>query len=125
MDQTKKIDADLSSFLKSDIFTPDNICEKMSKYLDNKKNLLEPSVGEGNLLKHLDLDKYSSIDIYDIKKEYLDKCIKHKNINIHLLDFLKTDIQKKYNNIILNPPYIRIQDLSIEYRNFIKNKWIF
>ena len=28
-----------------------------------------------------------------------------------------------YKNIILNPPYIRFQDLSIDYRKFIKEKW--
>jgi hypothetical protein len=56
---------------KSDIFTPDNISSLMSTFLTNRGTLLEPSVGMGNLLKFINMDNYSKIDIYDINQEYL------------------------------------------------------
>ncbi len=76
------IDNTLLNFDNADIFTPDNISKIMSSYLLNKGNLLEPSVGYGNLLKFININNYNNIDIYDIKQSYLDKCIEHININI-------------------------------------------
>jgi len=118
--ENKIVDKKLINHFNSDIFTPENISKKMSSYLSNSGLLLEPSVGEGNLLNFLDLNNYLRIDIYDIKKKYLDKCPILKNLQKYNVDFLKKDIKCKYDNIILNPPYIRIQDLSNDYRNFLK-----
>ena len=39
----------------------------MSTYLYNNGNLLEPAVGDGQLLKFLDLTDYDQIEIFDIK----------------------------------------------------------
>ena len=117
------IDDSLLKFTKSDVFTPDKISKIMSSYLLKEGNLLEPAVGEGQLLKFVDLKDYDSIDIYDIKQDYLDKCPETSNISKSNLDFVRTNITKKYENIIFNPPFIRIQDLSPEYRTFLKGKW--
>ena len=95
----------------------------MTSFLTKKGNLLEPAVGTGNLLKYLNLDDYNRIDIFDIKKEYLDRCPIKGNIIKYHTDFIKKQINTSYKNIILNPPYIRFQDLSIEYREFIKKNW--
>ena len=115
------MDKTLLSFKKADVFTPDKISYKMSTYLHNSGNLLEPAVGDGQLLKFLDLKAYDQIEVYDIKKEYLHICLNGKNIKKYNKDFLKKKINKTYKNIILNPPFIRIQDLSEEYRRFIKD----
>ena len=48
------MDKTLMSFTKSDVFTPDKISYKMSTYLYNNGNLLEPAVGDGQLLKFLE-----------------------------------------------------------------------
>lgn len=115
MDQT------LLKFNKSDIFTPDSISQLMASKLHTYGNLLEPSVGEGNLLKYI--VKYDSIDVYEIKEKYLEKILVNSidsSINKRHEDFIKATINTKYDNIILNPPYIRIQDLSKEYREYIK-----
>lgn len=113
----------LEQFKKCDIFTPSNISSFMSSFLKKEGNLLEPSVGEGNLLSNIDLTLYKEIDIFEIKKQYLDKCPNVENICKYHCDFLKKNIEKKYDNIILNPPYIRIQDLDEEYITFLKEKW--
>ena len=116
-------DNELLNFSRSDIFTPDRISKLMMSFLYKNGNLLEPAVGTGNLLKYLNLDHYNRIDIFDIKKEYLDKCPIKENIIKYHTDFIKKQINTSYKNIILNPPYIRFQDLSIEYREFIKKNW--
>jgi hypothetical protein len=95
----------------------------MSKFLYNEGNILEPSVGDGQLLKFIDSSKYENIDVYDIKKEYLDKIDNKTNINKYHEDFITKEIEIKYKNIILNPPYIKIQDLSENYRKYIREKW--
>ena len=115
-------DKDLINFTKSDIFTPDYISKLMCSKLYNKGCLLEPAVGIGNLLKNLNIYNYDSIDVYDIKKEYLEK-IEEPLITKYYNDFIKTPITKKYNNIIMNPPYIKIQDLSLEYRKYLKDNF--
>lgn len=117
------MDEDLIKFTKCDIFTPDNISKIMSSKIKKNGNLLEPAVGFGNLLKFINIDDYNSIDIYELKKEYLDKIINNPKINKINGDFLKANIENKYDNIILNPPYIKIQDLSVNYRKYLKDNF--
>ena len=117
-----QIDKDLSTFIKSDVFTPHDICKIMSSKLNNSGSLLEPSVGIGSLLKFINIDNYNRIDVYELKKEYLTHIINEK-INKKNEDFLKAEITCKYDNIIMNPPYIRIQDLSVSYRKYLKENF--
>lgn len=109
---------------KCDVFTPDGISKIMSNYLPNHGgNLLEPSVGNGQLLKYIKHDTYSEIDVYDITPVYLDQCITAPNIKKHCEDFILAKITKKYKNIIMNPPFIKFQDLTMETRKYIKDTW--
>lgn len=105
---------------KCNVFTPLNISTIMNSYLSKSGSLLDPAVGIGNLLK--DTDKYSEVDVYDTEKQYLDTIddTSLNNITKHNMDFLKEDISKTYDNIIMNPPYIRIQDMETEYISFLK-----
>jgi hypothetical protein len=116
------IDGDLYNFTKCDVFTPENISKIMISKLHKKGTLLEPSVGTGNLLNHLSIKNYELIDVYEIKNEYLQK-INYINVNKYNEDFIKANIHKKYDNIIMNPPYIKVQDLSSDYRDFLKNNF--
>lgn len=130
-------DIDLINFTKSDIFTPDDITKIMTSKLLNYGSLLEPSVGTGNLLKYIDIFKYNIIDVYELKLEYLNQVqleasksdksqtsvVQPCQLNKYHCDFIKTQINKKYDNIIMNPPYIRIQDLSYDYRKYLKEHY--
>jgi hypothetical protein len=127
----------LQSFKKCDIFTPVHICKDMANLLveddeQHNKNdqcglkLLEPSVGIGSLLTYIDLTRYTQIDVFDIKSHYLDQISQPtRNLRKHHCDFLKTDFppHQKYDHIILNPPYIKIQELPVEYRKFLQNNY--
>lgn len=125
------MDNDLLNFIKCDIFTPENIAKCMVGKLNynvknNNKTLLEPSVGNGNLLKYLpNIKKYNKIDVYELKQEYLDGIPLElsKYINKHNTDFLKETVINTYDDIIMNPPYIKIQDLSVEYRKFLRTQF--
>lgn len=115
-------DKDLVKFTKCDIFSPNEISQIMATKLNKHGYLLEPAVGSGNLLKFLNIKDYVAIDVFEIKKQYLDQ-INEDSDNVHKYaeDFIKYDIQTKYDNIIMNPPYIKIQDLSVDYRKYIKD----
>jgi hypothetical protein len=115
-------DNDLTMFTKCDIFTPDKTAKLMSSKLTTYGNLLEPAAGKGDLLKFIDISAYDSIDVYELKSEYL-KDINLSNITKFNADFLKASIVTQYKNIILNPPYIKVQDLSKEYRKFLKESF--
>jgi hypothetical protein len=114
---------ELIHFTKCDIFTPDELSSIMSSKLTNAGKLLEPCVGTGNLLKHVNYENYSQIDVYEIKPQYISKVYDNAKLQKFNCDFLKAEIGETYDNIILNPPYIKIQDLPIKYRQFIATKF--
>ena len=123
MNTDNKVDTDLQKFIKCDVFTPDDMSKLMASKLNNNGTILEPSVGSGNLLKYINLEKYDSLDIFEIKKEYLDCIPSNEKINVYNCDFIKKQIDTKYDNIIMNPPYIKMQDLSIQYRDYLKKEF--
>jgi hypothetical protein len=59
----------LQNYDRCDIFTPDDISQlmatKLTELTSTPQNLLEPSVGTGNLLKYIPLDLYNTIDVFD------------------------------------------------------------
>ena len=110
---------------KSDVFTPDDISSLMSSFLQQHGNLLEPCVGTGNLLKFTNLPNMNSVHIFDINEDFLTKCPNLPNLKKYHTDFITNDeiTHLRFNNIILNPPFIRIQDIDPSYRTTIKQKW--
>jgi len=115
----------LQQFNKCDVFTPDNISQIMSTLIHPHGTLLEPAVGTGNLLKYININNYTRVDIFEIKKQYLDVIADHPLQTKYLCDFLLHAFNptQKYTNILLNPPYIRIQDLPTEYVSILKRDW--
>lgn len=87
--------------------------------LNNPSNILEPSIGQGDLIVFI-IDKTPSItfDMYEIDKQIklLDKIPKD---NIIYGDFMKQIITKTYKTIIGNPPYIRTKKGNL-YIDFTK-----
>jgi len=132
------------------VFTPEHICGEIIERLDISitETVCEPSVGKGifvftllenfrqehtleeiidfveNRLITFEIDE----NMYDIFKkllvEYLLELGYDKPLilnNIHRSDFLLYD--GKYDVIIGNPPYIRIQNMESDYREMIRSKF--
>lgn len=99
---------------RTDIFTPPTIAKKIieqhKRFSTNTNNVLEPSAGIGNLIDVM-LSVYKQIDAYEINEKYV-KTLQQKytqpTIQIWHKDFLETTPNKHYDNIIMNPPYLRI-----------------
>lgn len=86
--------------------------------LNNPKLILEPSVGRGDLVKTV-LDKKGGMefDYFEIDKTIpLLECI-NKDKLIYA-DFLKQNIENKYETIIGNPPYVKTKTGNL-YLEFI------
>lgn len=101
-----------------EIYTPSFIAKYMAKLIGNINSILDPAIGIGKLLKYIKNIPIENITGYDIKDKCIEIC-KNKYINIYQKDFLfEENIFAE--NIIMNPPYIRIQDLEEEYREKLK-----
>tara|TARA_B110000495_G_C23014521_1_gene600581 strand:- start:847 stop:2049 length:1203 start_codon:yes stop_codon:yes gene_type:complete len=106
---------------KGQFFTTDETLKKyVFEFIQNKPNIiLEPSIGRGDLILHI-LDKMSNIkfDMYEIDAniKLLENIDKEKII---YGDFLKQKLNKKYDTIIGNPPYVKTNKGNL-YISFIE-----
>lgn len=95
--------------------TPDDVADFMIDLLrvDEGDSILEPSAGQGALIKAL-LRQYpnSRIDAFelmDINRTFLKQI---PEVNIIGEDFLTEPVEKKYDLIIANPPFSKNQDIN-------------
>src|ERR1700747_652571 len=100
--------------------TNDILKEKLFEFILNEPdNILEPSIGQGDLIQYVK-KKLSNVtfDMYEIDDtiNFL-KTIKKKDIIFG--DFLKKKINKTYDTIIGNPPYVKIKTGNL-YIDFIE-----
>lgn len=89
---------------KFDFFpTPDELVEKVQYYAEIKDTdvILEPSAGTGSLLKNLNNKDIDCVEMNDILSEIL----KSKGYNVYNMDFETFTTDKKYDKIIMNPPF--------------------
>ena len=110
------------------VLTPDAVAEKMIKrslvYLKNKNlSILDPAIGPATFLKAINKLKINvkNFDGYDIDNRMVtisnEYCSKLKYANkIFNEDYLLNNNQTFYDFIILNPPYVRQEKLSPEYK---------
>ena len=100
-------------------FTPKLISEYMVKLSTTTKNgnILEPSCGEGVFLNSLIENGFKNIDAYEYDTTLNNK----SSIPITYESFINQDIDKKYDLIIGNPPYIRWKNLKEELKEELNN----
>jgi adenine-specific DNA-methyltransferase len=84
--------------------------------LNNPKTILEPSVGQGDLVSYIK-NTNINFDMFEIDKTIkpLDGIDKNKII---YKDFIKENIEKSYTTIIGNPPFIRTKKGNL-YIDFV------
>ena len=77
---------------------------------DKNISILEPSSGSGNFVKKLKESNYKNIDSYEIDKKYIKTGAK-------ICDFLKFEINNKFDLIIGNPPFTSTKTSKSYYGN--------
>ncbi len=117
--------------LRGAYYTPFQMANAMVNlcFSENIHTVLEPSCGEGVFLDSLKqtglIEKITSVDAVEIETDEANKVqsnyVTYKNVHVLNEDFFDfysrmTCIQKKYDLIIGNPPYIRYQYLTEKQR---------
>ena len=117
------------------VFTPKVIADFMCTFIENKQQkILEPACGNGIFIQTINNSNLNcTIHVYanDINIEFIKTCKEIYNDNISQnifikysnIDFLDYSTIEKYNTIITNPPYIRIQDLNKEIIQKMKKEY--
>lgn len=114
-------------------FTNPIIANFMSKlaYFDKAKTLLDPAVGEGIFLKHIDLNKTFPLKYvaYDIDNSMITKSseIISDDVQYKNADYLLSDLDENPDIIICNPPYNKFQEIPNrnEYIETFQKKYNF
>ncbi len=107
-------------------FETELLVEKTIKYIknkfDEKINILDIGTGSGCIAITLDKNNMGKVDGIDISKEALDVANENNKINDTNVNFFISDIfsniNKKYDIIISNPPYISHDE---EIMDIVKN----
>jgi len=86
------------------IFTPQHIVSTMLNLRENDGLILEPSSGDGAILRNLQKD---AVGIEIDKRLVKDSRVKN-------IDFFDYSTEHKFDTIIGNPPYVRFQDILLE-----------
>jgi len=115
-----KLNLDNKKKLGQYFTTDNNLKNTVFKFiLNNPKTILEPSIGRGDLVIYI-LNKINHVkfEMFEIDKsiELLDGL---NNNNINYCDFLEINLEKKYDTIIGNPPYVKTKRGNL-YIDFIK-----
>lgn len=106
------------------VFTPLSIVKFMTSYIDNNKiqKILEPSCGLGYFINNI--DKKHNITCIDINKEYILNCNKKfKYVKCILKNFINYKTDDKFDYIIGNPPYIKIQNIDNNDLNIMRKEY--
>lgn len=101
------------------VFTNKTVAEYMVSMFELKKDalILDPCFGAGAFLTAGMLQGFTNIEGYEIDKELYENVKRQfPRFGLYNDDFLKASNTRKYDGIIMNPPYIRqekIDDLKI------------
>tara|TARA_B110000285_G_scaffold113802_1_gene129088 strand:+ start:590 stop:1741 length:1152 start_codon:yes stop_codon:yes gene_type:complete len=105
---------------KGQYFTTNkSLQNKVLEFIKNKpKRILEPSIGQGDLVKYITNNCNVKFDMYELDKSIkLLEGVDREKVNYG--DFMKANITKKYKTIIGNPPYIKKSSGNL-YLEFIE-----
>lgn len=113
------------------VFTQKEVAKYMVSLFnaDIDAEILEPCFGTGNFINQLLALGFKNVDGYEIDKKLFENVEqKFKSFNFYNQDFLTANISKKYDGVIMNPPYIRhekidnLKDFGISKKVLKENK---
>lgn len=98
--------------------TNDDLKNKVLEFVMNKPDIiLEPSVGQGDLIQIIYKNHKIKFDMYEIDTRI--KMLNDIPNNVIYGDFMKQNIKKQYKTIIGNPPFVRTRTGNL-YIDFIE-----
>ncbi|TAL56176.1 MAG: restriction endonuclease [Bacteroidetes bacterium] len=102
-------------------FTPEVVADFMIELADLKSNatILEPSCGEGVFLKLLHKKGFKNLTAFEI-----DEDLAQEYSGVRYESFISAKIEKKFDLIIGNPPYIRWKNLESDLKKELVNNAI-
>lgn len=113
----------------------ENSCREGNILLEVVKRYIESAKSEKHSAEEIKNGLNKDIEAYEIDKECIEKCKNRLNKlaasygiegiewNIKNNDFLKEDVQNRYDFIIGNPPYITYHDMDDSQREFLKKSF--
>lgn len=111
---------------KGVVFTPEYITNFMADFIedDMRLKIFEPCCGKGVFLKTLIERGYKNIHANDIDSVFVDECkTSFNSVSYYNNNFIDFNQEDKYDVIIGNPPYVKIQNLANEDIVKIKNQY--
>lgn len=112
--EIKKIEDDIRGVRIPGFFpTPGELIREMIELGDIRAShdVLEPSAGKGDMVDVLKECGINNIDCIEIVHS-LKKILELKGCNLVGSDFLEFDYPRKYDRIIMNPPFENLQDID-------------
>jgi adenine-specific DNA-methyltransferase len=97
------------------IFTEDTIARYMASLLDleKKSSILDPCFGDGAFIEALLSYGFTNITGVEIDRSLFEKTqTKFSELTLYNSDFLSFNEEKKYDGIIMNPPYVRQEKID-------------
>lgn len=97
------------------IYTKSNIANYMVSLLDLPKSarILEPCYGKGVFLDSLVLEGFKNVTACEIDKQIFESTkIKYSKYKLLNMNFLEYQERKNFDGIIMNPPYIRQEEID-------------
>jgi adenine-specific DNA-methyltransferase len=96
------------------VFTPPNVVDFMLDLCQNKGRTLEPSAGDGAFFSTL---RERGADVVGIE---IDRRVCPEGAKLG--DFFDYPLSEQFDTIIGNPPYVRLQDVTVETKKRLKSK---
>lgn len=107
------------------VFTPKEISNKMVELfnIDSNAKILDPCFGQGIFLTSLLEHGYNNLFGIEIDKKLYDN-VKCEDCNLKNINFLDMNYKNEFDGIIMNPPYIRQEEINKLRRYGIDKKYL-
>lgn len=115
----------MDNFLKKNrgqFFTTKNrVLDALVSLIKNKGNILEPSAGEGHIVKYIEEKLTREIFSVELDEDKVSNKICNSTIKIdNFFNYIKNS--QKFNTIIGNPPFVKLKNVEKETINLLPEK---